>query len=270
MADTSSQFAGSIPALYDRCMGPIMFQPYADDLSQRVAAQVGDGAVLETACGTGILTRRLRERLARNVRLVATDLNQPMIDHARASVQAASAIEWQRVDCTAMPFEPASFGAVVCQFGMMFPPDKTAAVREARRVLAPGGLFAFSTWDGLDGNPYADAIRQAVASFFPSDPPQFFTVPYGFNDPAFWRDLLATNGFVDVQHEVVELEARSEMAATLATGLIQGSPLSHEILARGGNLDEIVEAATAALVRLGGDAPFVSVSHALVFTARAG
>ena len=269
MADTSSQFAGSIPELYDRCMGPVMFQPYADDLSRRVAERVQVGPVLETACGTGILTRRLRERLAPSVRLVASDLNQPMIDHARASVWSTSPIEWQLADCTRMPFEIGSFGAVVCQFGMMFPPDKPAAVREARRVLVPGGLFAFNTWDGLAGNPYADAIWQTVLSFFPMDPPQFFRVPYGFNDPAFWRDLLAANGFVDVTHEAVELEARGATAANLATGLIQGSPLSHEIAARGGSFDEIVEAATAALVRLGGDAPFRSTSRALVFTARA-
>jgi len=270
MADTSSQFAGSIPELYDRCMGPVMFQPYAEDLARRVAECVADGSVLETACGTGILTRQLRARLAPEVRLVATDLNQPMIDHARASLGEAAPIEWQQVDCTRMPFPPASFEAVVCQYGMMFPPDKPAAVREARRVLGDGGLFVFNIWDDLAGNPYAQAIQQAVFSYFPSDPPSFFNVPYGYADASFWLNLLGAHGFADVRQEVVELPARSAKAAQIAIGLIKGSPLSHEIVARGGPIDEIVETATAALVRLGGDNPFRSTMHALVFTARAG
>jgi SAM-dependent methyltransferase len=270
MADTSSQFAGSIPELYDRCMGPVMFQPYAEDLSRRVAEGVADGAVLETACGTGILTRQLRERLPAGVRLVATDLNQPMIDRARAVVQSTRPIAWEQADCTAMPFEPASFDAVACQFGVMFPPDKAAIFREARRVMTDGGLLAFSVWDTVEQNPYIDVFRQIVVGFFPSDPPPFFNVPYGFSDPTFWRDLLAANGFGAIEHELVTLPARSERAEQLAIGFLQGSPLAHEIQARGGRFDEIVESVTAALVRLGGDEPFVSTSHAFVFTARAG
>lgn len=269
-ADTSSQFAGSIPELYDRYMGPVMFQPYAEDLSRRVAAYVTQGTVLETACGTGILTRQLRERLAVGVRLVATDLNQPMIDRARAVVESARPIEWQQVNCTAMPFEAASFDALACQFGVMFPPDKAAIFREARRVLTDDGLLAFNVWDRVEQNPYIDVLRQIVVDLFPSDPPPFFNVPYGFSDPTFWRDLLIANGFGQIEHELVTLPARSESAAQLGIGFLRGSPLAHEIQARGGNFDEIVESVTAALVRLGGDAPFVSTSHAFVFTARAG
>jgi SAM-dependent methyltransferase len=250
-------------------MGPAMFQPYAEDLSRRVAVRVAAGTVLETACGTGILTRQLRERLDVDVRLVATDLNQPMIDRARAVVESARPIEWRQVDCTAMPFEPASFDAVVCQFGVMFPPDKAAIFREARRVLVDGGLLAFNVWDTVEQNPYIDVLRQIVVDRFPADPPPFFNVPYGFSDPSFWRDLLAAAGFGEIEHERVALPARSESAAQLGIGFLRGSPLAHEILARGGDLDELVERVTPALVRLGGDAPFVSTSHAFVFTARA-
>jgi SAM-dependent methyltransferase len=251
-------------------MGPVMFRPYAVDLSRRVAERVADGVVLETACGTGILTRQLRERLPPGVRLLATDLNPPMLDRARAVVESASPIEWQQFDCTAMPFEPASLDAVVCQFGVMFPPDKATIFREARRVLTAGGLLAFNVWDTVEQNPYIDVLRQIVVDLFPSDPPPFFNVPYGFSDPTFWRGLLAANGFREVEHELVALPARSETAAQLAIGFLRGSPLAHEIEARGGNFDDIVESVTAALVKLGGDAPFVSTSHAFVFTARAG
>src|SRR4051794_35328232 len=152
MAESSSVFAGSIPELYDRCLGPFLFQPYAEDLARRVA-ELASGPVLEIACGTGILTRQLRARLAPDVRLLATDLNQPMIDQARARLADVSGIEWQQADSTALPFESASFGAVVGQFGLMFPPDKQAALREARRVMPAGGLLAFNVWDSLAHNP---------------------------------------------------------------------------------------------------------------------
>src|SRR3954451_14797581 len=120
MAESSSSFAGSIPELYDRCMGPVMFQPYAEDLARRVAEHITEGSVLETACGTGILTRQLRAGLVPAVSLVSTDLTQPMLDHAQAALAGTDRIEWQQADCTALPFPDAAFGAVACQFGLMF------------------------------------------------------------------------------------------------------------------------------------------------------
>jgi SAM-dependent methyltransferase len=225
--------------------------------------------VLETACGTGIVTRELRCRLPPTTALVATDLNQPMIDAARAALGDPPGIEWRQADCTALPFEDGSFGAVVCQFGMMFVPDKGAAVREARRLLAGGGLLAFNVWDDLASNPFSRAVNEVVAGVFPSDPPRFFEVPYGSNDPAAWSRLLAEHGFVDPALDWVDFEARSPTAAQLALGLVRGTPVSNQIAERGGDFDAIVEAATAALTELGGAAPFRSPMRALVVTARA-
>jgi SAM-dependent methyltransferase len=207
--------------------------------------------------------------LPASVRLVATDLNQPMIDHARAQVDETAEIEWQQADCTAMPFSSGAFSALACQFGLMFVPDKSVALREARRVLADGGLLAFNVWGSLADNPYAQAMQETIAGFFPTDPPTFFDVPFGYHDPQRWSDALTATGFADHECELVSHEARSPTARGVAVGQIQGSPLSHEIRERGGDFDQIIGAVTAALARHGGEAPFRSTMQALVFTARA-
>ena len=137
MTDANARFQGTIPDLYDRHLGPVIFRPYAEDLAQRLIVSDAD-RVLETACGTGILTKELRARLPRAARLVATDLNEPMIAYAGTKLADMDEIEWQTADAAALPFPPDSFDAVVCQFGVMFVPDKAAAFREARRVLACG------------------------------------------------------------------------------------------------------------------------------------
>jgi ubiquinone/menaquinone biosynthesis C-methylase UbiE len=269
MADTSSVFAGSIRELYDRYLGPVMFEPYAADLARRVADRAGD-AVLETACGTGILTRHLRARLPTAVRLVATDLNQPMFDYARAALASADRIDWRRADCTATSFPPASFTALACQFGVMFVPDKAAVFREARRVLVDGGLLAFNVWDSLAANPYARVAQEAIAGFFPADPPRFYDLPYGFGDPKPWRALLDAHGFREPEVETVAFEARSPTARDLAIGLVRGTPVANMLAERGGDFERLVEAVAAALAELGGAAPFRSPQRALVFAARAG
>jgi SAM-dependent methyltransferase len=269
VTDGGSVFSGSVAELYERLLVPAMFQPYAVDLAERVS-QRGPESVLETACGTGALTHELRERLAASVRLVATDLNEPMIDRARKRLGDADRIEWRQADSTALPFPSATFSAVACQFGMMFPPDKSAAVRETRRVLAPGGLFAFNVWDSLDNNPYAKLAHETFARFLPDDPPTFFAdIPHGFHDPEFWRDLLLAAGFSEVQSEIVSRDIRSASAAELALGLVRGTPVSGMIAQRGGDLEAIAEATGRELAHLGGERPFRSTMRALVVTAAA-
>ena len=199
MTDKSASFTGSIPEHYDTYCGPAIVERWAEDFARRLPAQI-DGDVLETACGTGVLTRRLRDRLAPGVRLVATDLNGPMLEYARRRLGEPKGVEWQTADAVALPFDDESFGAVVCQLGIMFVPDKAAAMREARRVLAPGGLFAFLVWDRLDANPHAQASGDAIAALLPNDPiASFIKVPYGFNDESLIRRLLADSGFTDIR-----------------------------------------------------------------------
>ncbi|HET8974087.1 MAG TPA: methyltransferase domain-containing protein, partial [Pseudolabrys sp.] len=123
VATVDKVFAGSIPELYERFMVPLIFESYALDLAQRLA-QTRPAAVLETAAGTGVLTRALASALPARTRLMVTDLNQPMLDHAKGRQPADSRIEWRQADALTLPFENQSFDAVACQFGAMFFPDK--------------------------------------------------------------------------------------------------------------------------------------------------
>ena len=269
MSEANARFQGTIPELYDRHLGPVIFEPYAADLARRMPV-ASAGSVLEVACGTGILTQQLRARLSPTVRLVATDLNQPMIDYARSKLGAPEAIDWHPADAAALPFPSDSFAALACQFGLMFVPDKEAAFREARRVLAKDGLFAFNVWDGFEHNPFGRIAHETIASFFPADPPNFYQVPFGFHDPDVLRRMLAANDFGQAELESITLEARGPSARSFAVGLVRGNPVSLAIQERGGALDPIVDALEAALARVGGSQPFRSTMRALVVTAHAG
>jgi ubiquinone/menaquinone biosynthesis C-methylase UbiE len=192
-----------------------------------------------------------------------------MIDHARARLDGAGEIVWQQADCTALPFPPASFTTLACQFGLMFVPDKPLAFREARRVLTDGGLLAFNVWDSLAHNPYAQLVQETIGGFFPADPPRFFDVPHGFSDASAWEELLRAHRFAQPAFERVTLELHSPAAEQLALGLVRGTPMSNAIAARGGDFGPIVGAVAAALAQLGGAAPFRAPMRALVVTARA-
>src|SRR3954469_10644876 len=166
-SNTDKVFAGSVPKFYDEYLVPLIFEPYAVDLAQRLAARPL-GRVLEIAAGTGVVARALASALPANVSIVATDLNQAMLDQA-AAVGTKRAVEWRQADAMQLPFEDSAYDAVVCQFGVMFFPDKAKAFAEARRVLRPGGLLMFSVWDRIEENEFADTVTAALASMFPAD-----------------------------------------------------------------------------------------------------
>jgi SAM-dependent methyltransferase len=244
VSGTDAIFAGSIPALYDRCLGPLLFVPYARDLAARAAA-LRPRRILETAAGTGIVTEALAEALP-DAAITATDLNQAMLDVA-ASRGLPATIRFQAADALALPFPDGSFDLIVCQFGAMFFPDRVTAYGEARRVLAPGGRFLFSVWDSLAHNPVSELLGDTVASLFPDDPPSFYRrVPFGYHDTARIEADLRAAGFADIAIETVSLTSRVDARAA-ATGLCQGSPMGAEIEARGGDLAAVAAAATAAL-----------------------
>src|SRR5258707_535004 len=182
MATTDKLFAGSIPEIYDRFLVPLIFEPYARDLAERLA-QVKPHDVLETAAGTGVLTRAIASRLPVDARIVATDLNQPMLNLAATRQPGESRITWRQADALALPFEDQSFDVVACQFGAMFFPDKVQGYKEARRVLKPGGRFLFNVWDKISENDFADVVIGALAKIFPQDPPRFLSLgPHGYHD----------------------------------------------------------------------------------------
>jgi len=265
MSEAVVQFTGEIPRYYDRCLGPVMFEPYAADLLARVPMREGL-RVLEIACGTGIVTRHLRQALPASASLVATDLNEAMLSYARAS-QPAGGVSWQVADAQALPFEDGSFDVVACQFGVMFLPDKPQGFREARRVLAPGGLLLVNVWRALEENPYAQAAHAMLARRYPDDPPRFFETPYGYHDPDRLRADLAAGGWDRVRLDDVRLEAASPSAAELADGFVHGSPLAHELVARGAELEAFAADLAREFAALGGGTPCRTQLSATVITA---
>ena len=265
MTEQSASFTGSIPEFYDKGLGPVLFEPYARDLARRLEPRDGM-RVLEVAAGTGIVTRRLRERLPQGATLVATDLNQAMLDLASARLEGLPGIEFRVADAQELPFPDGSFDAVVCQFGIMFVPDKDRAAREAFRVLASGGRFLLNTWDAIERNAFMRVAHETITALYPDDPPMFYQVPFGYADPVELQNLLGRTGFSEVKVENVQVEARAVQARDFARGLVDGNPVSLAIQERGGTLPPVVEKIVENLRKEFGDDPLVSTFQAWVAT----
>jgi ubiquinone/menaquinone biosynthesis C-methylase UbiE len=239
----NAKFDGTIPERYDRYLGPLLFEPFAIDLARRVEA-LRPQNVLEVAAGTGLVTRQLLKILPEASRLTVTDLNDPMIDYARRQVGEDSRVSWRQADAMELPFDDGEFDAVVCQFGIMFFPDKPRGMREFHRVLSTSGSLLLSVWDSIDRNPPGAIIHTALAEVFPEDPPDFYTVPFSMCDVNELRALAAAAGFRNVRIETLTLEGWSPSAAEAARGLVGGNPVINTMRERAPELIETVEART--------------------------
>ena len=268
MADTDKLFTGSIPEIYDQFLVPLIFEPYAHDLAERLA-KVEPRDVLETAAGTGVLTRAIASRLPESTRVVVTDLNQPMLDRAKARQPDNARIKWRQADALALPFKDQHFDVVACQFGAMFFPDKIAGYKEARRVLKPGGHFIFNVWDRISENDFADTITEALTAVFPDDPPRFLArTPHGYHDVERIRGELKAAGFTDVSVEPVDARSKAPSPRDPAVGYCQGTPLRIEIEARDkSRMEEATTRAVEALARRFGNGAVDGRIRALVVTA---
>lgn len=269
MATDDTAFEGSIPEFYDRFMVPLIFECYARDMVRRVAA-LNPHRVLEAAAGTGAVTRAMSAALS-GTDIVATDLNQAMIDHAAARHPNASRVRWQQADALALPFADASFDAVVCQFGAMFFPDKVKGYGEARRVLKPGGTYLFSVWDRIADNEFADVVTQALARMFPADPPRFLArTPHGYHDADRIRDDLEAAGFRAISIEGVDDTSDAASPRDPAVAYCHGTLLRNEIEERApGGLARATDAATQALAERFGTGKVSGRIRALMITASA-
>ena len=248
--DTDKVFAGSIPKLYDTYLVPLIFEPYAADLVNRLGSR-SLSRVLEIAAGTGVVTRALASALPESVSIVATDLNQAMLDHASA-VGTKRPIEWRQADAMQLPFRDGMFDAVVCQFGVMFFPEKSKAFAEARRMLRPGGVFIFNAWDRIEENVFADSVTTALESIFPKDPPRFLArTPHGYHERSHIVRDLANGGFTTSPRiDTVAARSRAKSPREPAIAYCQGTPLRSEIEARdAARLGEATDVAAEAIAK---------------------
>jgi ubiquinone/menaquinone biosynthesis C-methylase UbiE len=260
-------FSGSIPEIYDTYLVPLIFEGYAQDLARRVAGE-RPAHVLETAAGSGVVTRVLAPLLDSRARYTVTDLNQAMLDRAMQRQPADARIAWRQADALALPFADESFDAVLCQFGAMFFPDRVAGFREARRVLKPGGAFAFNVWDRIEANDFANVVTEAAAHIFPNDPPRFLArTPHGYHDVARIEADLRAAGFTGSAFSTATMQSTAPSPRHPAIAYCQGTPLRGEIEARG-DLEAVTQAAERALAEMFGNGPVMGRIQAHVVIAR--
>jgi SAM-dependent methyltransferase len=260
--DASRVWANDMSALYDECLVPAVFQPYADDLAARVA-RAAPRRVLELAAGTGVVANAIAAALP-SAAITATDFNTAMVDYGATRAPAAT---WQQADATSLPFDDASFDLVVCQFGVMFFPDKRTAYAEARRVLAPGGSVLMNVWGDLADHDFQRAANTALVRLFPDDPPTFLAdTPHGYADESAIRADLQAGGLRCTSFETLQLEGRARSAAELVRGYCAGTPLRAQIEARG-DLEDTIAFVTAELEREFGTGPVTGQMTAHVFSA---
>jgi len=266
MSAPDTVFSGSIPEIYDRLLVPLIFEPYALDLAGRLQAARD---ILEVAAGTGVVTRALAARLSRDARIVATDLNQPMLDYAARRLAGDQRVEWRQADALALPFADTSFDAVLCQFGAMFFPDRVRGYREARRVLRKTGRYLFNVWDRIADNAFAHVVTERLSELHPQHPPRFLArTPHGYCDADKIRAELIAAGFRTVTIEPVEKISRAASALDAAIAYCQGTPLRNEIAALSGtSLEAATQAAAEALRRQFGDGRIEGPIKALVIDA---
>jgi ubiquinone/menaquinone biosynthesis C-methylase UbiE len=269
MSATDKVFAGSIPRLYDEYLVPLIFADYAGDIARRVAA-LSPTTLLETAAGTGAVTRAVAAALPRDVRYIATDLNQPMLAVAAQRQGEDDRISWRQADATALPFDDATFDVVCCQFGVMFFPDRVKGYAEAKRVLRPVGAFVFNVWDRIEDNVFAHDATIALGKMFPDDPPRFMArTPHGYHDKTVIRADLEHAGFGRISIETLSAVSRAPTPEYVAIAYCQGTPLRSEIEARdAGKLQAATEAVAEAIRMRHGPGPVEARIQALVITAR--
>lgn len=251
----SADFIGLIPKNYDEGLGPHIFEGYADELARRVA-KLRPGSVLELAAGTGIVSRRLRDRLGSDCELVASDLNEPMLSVAKSKFGAGDSVRFEQIDAMAIPYDDSTFDALVCQFGVMFFPDKVRSFQEAHRVLKPSGNYVFNVWGSWDSNPFAKVTHETIAQFFPDSPPGFYRVPFSYHDTEEICASLREAGFSDATAVSVPSTSTISSAEKFARGLIFGNPIYDEVIERGGDPDTICAAVCKAITtNLGTEMP---------------
>lgn len=265
MTDLRADFGGSIPEMYERAMAPVMFAPVAELMARRAAALMPQD-VLETACGTGQVTRRLAAMLPASARLVATDLAPAMLDQAAPRLPGfGAAVTLQQGDAQALAFPAASFDLMICGFGVMFFPDRALALREALRVLRPGGRFLFTTWDTRAANPFARIAQDVVAEHL-GPGGGAYGLAFGMHGWDAVKDLALEAGFGGFRAELLRLAVPVPDIPLFAAGLLHGNPSGQLLRSKGIDTAPLVERVAARLAAEFGTPPCARL-QALLFEA---
>jgi SAM-dependent methyltransferase len=229
---------GTPGEIYEQHMVPAIFARWAPDLLDAAEVRVGQ-RVLDVACGTGVVTRLLAERVGSTGRVVGFDFNPGMLAAARAAAPGR-AIEWLEGNAMSMPLPDATFDAVVCQQGLQFIPDKLAALREMRRVLVPSGRLAMSLWRSVEHAPGFRVLEEALARRVGTE--KAALPPFSLSDGQVIRDMVAGAGFRDIRVRADVKMSRFKSAEHFVRSVVGGGPTMLGALAAQGPsvLDVIV------------------------------
>jgi ubiquinone/menaquinone biosynthesis C-methylase UbiE len=268
MSERDKAFVGSIPETYDTYLVPLIFEAFANDIAERVIA-LDPRRILETAAGSGVVTRVLTPRLSPEAHYTVTDLNQPMLDHAASKLEPDHRVSWRQADALNLPFDDETFDAVLCQFGIMFYPDRIAGYTEALRVLKPGGTLLFNVWDHIGANEFADITAQVIASVFPDKPSSFLArTPYSYYEEDLIRQELGEAGFSKIAYETLEVTSSAQSPRHAAIAFCQGTPQRIEIEAWDANmLDDVTDRVEQAIASTHGTGPVTAKIRGHVITA---
>ena len=269
MTNKHAAFIGSIPEIYDAHLGPYLFEFSARDLANRIKDKMAvDGTILEVACGTGISTYHLRQALPADVQITATDLNPAMLDYAKKKHAGLPGVTFDLADASSLAFDDHCFDAVVCQFGIMFFPDKAQGLAEMARTLKPGGTLVFNVWDSMEKNKSVAIAHETISSFFNDNPPQFLHTPFGFHDVEHIKTLLSEAGFENIGVHPVAEKLVIHDTEHLAKGFVEGNPGVLEINERASvNAETVTKATARALEQAYGNSPIEIEFHEIVFIA---
>ena len=198
------QVTQSAAEVYEKFFVPALFQEWASRVAD--VAQISPGQrILDVACGTGVLTREIANRVGASGSVVGLDLNEGMLVVAK---RKAPEIEWRQGNVEALPFDSNRFDAVVCQFGLMFFENRRAALEEMVRVLRQGGHLAVAVWDSLANIPGYAAVTKLLERLFGSEVADKMQAPFVLGNTKILQSLFANAGVSNAQILTYEGTAR--------------------------------------------------------------